>query len=39
MIKKIMAVTTIAASAVGASAAVAPQALADDGGTTSFSGN
>ncbi|KND45552.1 rodlin [Streptomyces stelliscabiei] len=39
MIKKIMAVATIAASAVGASAVAAPQALADDGGTTSFSGN
>ncbi|MBZ3900838.1 MULTISPECIES: rodlin [Streptomyces] len=39
MIKKLMAVTTIAASVVGASAAVAPQALADDGGTTTFSGN
>ncbi|MGW1673551.1 rodlin [Streptomyces sp. NPDC002324] len=39
MIKKIMAVATIAASVVGASAVAAPQALADDGGTTSFSGN
>ncbi|MCC9704131.1 RdlA protein [Streptomyces sp. MNU76] len=39
MLKKIMAVASIAASVVGASAAVAPQALADDGGTTSFSGN
>ena len=39
MIKKFMAAATIAASVVGASAATAPQALADDGGTTSFSGN
>ncbi|KFF96553.1 rodlin [Streptomyces europaeiscabiei] len=39
MIKKIMAVATLAASVVGASAVAAPQALADDGGTTSFSGN
>ncbi|MER6159171.1 rodlin [Streptomyces sp. NPDC001868] len=39
MIKKLMAVTTIAASVVGASAAAAPQALADDAGTTTFSGN
>ncbi len=34
-----MAVTSIAASVIGASAAAAPQALADDGGTTTFSGN
>ncbi len=34
-----MAAATIAASVVGASAATAPQALADDGGTTTFSGN
>jgi hypothetical protein len=39
VIKKIMAVASIAASVVAASAAAAPQALADDGGTTSFSGN
>ncbi|MGW0705272.1 rodlin [Streptomyces sp. NPDC002643] len=39
MIKKILAAATIAASSVGASAVAAPQALADDGGTTSFSGN
>ncbi|MDX3519001.1 rodlin [Streptomyces scabiei] len=39
MIKKFMAAATIAASVVGASAATAPQALADDGGTTTFSGN
>ncbi|MDX3831952.1 rodlin [Streptomyces europaeiscabiei] len=39
MIKKIMAVASIAASVVGVSTVAAPQALADDGGTTSFSGN
>ncbi|MBD9702842.1 RdlA protein [Streptomyces sp. ID01-12c] len=39
MIKKMMTAATIAASVVGASAAAAPQALADDAGTTTFSGN
>ncbi|MDX3383456.1 RdlA protein [Streptomyces sp. V2] len=41
MLKKAMAVAAVAASVVGASAAVAPQALAigDDSGTTSASGN
>ncbi|WP_416974302.1 rodlin [Streptomyces sp. 4F14] len=41
MLKKAMAVAAVAASVVGASAALAPQALAigDDSGTTSASGN
>ncbi|MFB7516764.1 rodlin [Streptomyces sp. NPDC056144] len=41
MIKKIMAAAAVTASVVGASAAAASPALAiaDDGGTTSFSGN
>ncbi|KUO13794.1 rodlin [Streptomyces sp. DSM 15324] len=41
MLKKAMAVAAVAASVVGVSAAVAPQALAigDDAGTTSASGN
>ncbi|MFE2600695.1 rodlin [Streptomyces sp. NPDC059396] len=41
MIKKVMAGAAVAASAIGFSAAAAPQALAigDDHGTTSFSGN
>jgi len=41
MLKKAMAVAAVAASVVGVSAAVAPQALAigDDTGTTSASGN
>ncbi|WP_329217564.1 rodlin [Streptomyces sp. NBC_01485] len=41
MLKKAMAVAAVAASVVGMSAAVAPQALAigDDAGTTSASGN
>ncbi|MCD7445363.1 RdlA protein [Streptomyces lincolnensis] len=41
MLKKAMAVAAVAASVVGASAAVAPQALAigDDNGTHSASGN
>ncbi|MGW0705273.1 rodlin [Streptomyces sp. NPDC002643] len=39
MLKKAMAVVAVAASATGLAAATAPQALADDGGTTSFSGN
>ena len=41
MLKKAMAVAAVAASVVGASAAVAPQALAigNDHGTTSASGN
>ncbi|OIJ62513.1 rodlin [Streptomyces mangrovisoli] len=41
MIKKVLATAAVAASVVGASAAVAPQALAigNDHGTTSFSGN
>ncbi|MET8976282.1 rodlin [Streptomyces sp. NPDC004539] len=41
MLKKAMAVAAVAASVVGASAAMAPQALAigDDSGTTSASGN
>ncbi|MET7680004.1 rodlin [Streptomyces sp. NPDC005423] len=41
MLKKAMAAAAVAASVVGASAAVAPQALAigDDSGTTSASGN
>ncbi|MGW2054506.1 rodlin [Streptomyces sp. NPDC001840] len=41
MIKKVMAGAAVAASAIGFSAASAPQALAigDDHGTTSFSGN
>jgi hypothetical protein len=41
MPKKAMATATVAASVVGASAVVAPQALAigDDSGTTSASGN
>ncbi|KPI27204.1 hypothetical protein OK074_6939 [Actinobacteria bacterium OK074] len=41
MFKKAMATAAVAASVVGLSAAAAPQALAiaDDGGTTSASGN
>ncbi|MFE9607199.1 rodlin [Streptomyces sp. NPDC006012] len=41
MLKKAMAVAAVAVSVVGASAAVAPQALAigNDAGTTSASGN
>ncbi|WP_405816938.1 rodlin [Streptomyces sp. NBC_01390] len=41
MIKKVMAAAAVAASVIGASAAVAPQAMAtaNDGGTTSISGN
>ncbi len=41
MLKKAMAAAAVAASVVGVSAAAAPQALAtaDDGGTTSVSGN
>lgn len=41
MIKKVLATAAVAASVVGASAAVAPQALAigNDTGTTSASGN
>ncbi|MDT0569830.1 rodlin [Streptomyces sp. DSM 3412] len=39
MLKKAMAAVTVAASITGLAAAAAPQALADDGGTTSFSGN
>ncbi|MFD9389635.1 rodlin [Streptomyces sp. NPDC060000] len=41
MLKKAMAAAAVAASVVGMSAAVAPQALAigDDAGTTSASGN
>ena len=41
MLKKAMAVAAVAASVMGVSAAVAPQALAigDDAGTTSASGN
>ncbi|QHA04806.1 RdlA protein [Streptomyces broussonetiae] len=41
MLKKAMAAAAVAASFIGASAAVAPQALAigNDTGTTSFSGN
>ena len=41
MLKKAMAAAAVAVSVVGVSAATAPQALAtaDDGGTTSVSGN
>ncbi|MFF2328012.1 MULTISPECIES: rodlin [unclassified Streptomyces] len=41
MIKKIMASAAVAASVVGVSAAIAPQAMAvgNDGGTTSVNGN
>ncbi|MDX3584270.1 rodlin [Streptomyces europaeiscabiei] len=39
MLKKAMAAVAVAASITGLAAAAAPQALADDGGTTSFSGN
>ncbi|MFM9552192.1 rodlin [Streptomyces caniscabiei] len=39
MLKKAMAAVSVAASITGLAAAAAPQALADDGGTTSFSGN
>ncbi|MFF2010901.1 rodlin [Streptomyces sp. NPDC058195] len=41
MIKKIMASAAVAASLVGVSAAIAPQAMAvgNEGGTTSLSGN
>ncbi|GAQ63289.1 rodlin [Streptomyces scabiei] len=37
--KKLWATAAVAASITGLAAGVAPQALADDGGTTSFSGN
>ncbi|MDX3642834.1 rodlin [Streptomyces sp. MB09-02B] len=37
--KKLWATAAVAASITGLAAAAAPQALADDGGTTSFSGN
>ncbi|MEV0092632.1 rodlin [Streptomyces sp. NPDC050738] len=37
--KKLLATSAMAASLVGAAAMVAPQAIADDGGTTSLSGN
>ncbi|WP_328223112.1 rodlin [Streptomyces sp. NBC_00104] len=37
--KKLWATAAVAASIAGLGAATAPQALADDGGTTSFSGN
>ncbi|MBE4762797.1 rodlin, partial [Streptomyces caniscabiei] len=36
---KLWATAAVAASIAGLGAATAPQALADDGGTTSFSGN
>ncbi|MER6159172.1 rodlin [Streptomyces sp. NPDC001868] len=36
---KLWATAAVAASIAGLAAATAPQALADDGGTTSFSGN
>ncbi|KFF96552.1 rodlin [Streptomyces europaeiscabiei] len=39
MLKKAMAAVAVAASITGLAAAAAPQALADDGGTTSVSGN
>ncbi|MEV6166043.1 rodlin [Streptomyces sp. NPDC052052] len=41
MIKKFMASAAVAASVVGVSAAIAPQALAlgNEGGTTTFNGN
>ncbi|MDX2656651.1 rodlin [Streptomyces scabiei] len=39
MLKKAMATVAVAASITGLAAATATQALADDGGTTSFSGN
>lgn len=41
MIKKIMASAAVAASVVGVSAAIAPQAMAigNDIGTTSYNGN
>ncbi|MDX3629488.1 rodlin [Streptomyces europaeiscabiei] len=39
MLKKAMAAVAVAASITGLGAATAPQALADDGGTTSVSGN
>ncbi|GAQ63287.1 rodlin [Streptomyces scabiei] len=39
MLKKAMATVAVAASLTGLAAATATQALADDGGTTSFSGN
>ncbi|MGW1673552.1 rodlin [Streptomyces sp. NPDC002324] len=39
MLKKAMAAVAVAASITGLGAATAPQALADDGGTTSISGN
>jgi hypothetical protein len=39
MFKKAMTVVAVAASVTGLAAVAAPQALADDGGTTSFSGN
>ncbi|WP_060891548.1 rodlin [Streptomyces europaeiscabiei] len=37
--KKLWATAAVAVSIAGLAAATAPQALADDGGTTSFSGN
>jgi hypothetical protein len=37
--KKLWATAAVAVSIAGLGAATAPQALADDGGTTSFSGN
>ena len=37
--KKLWATAAVAASIAGLGATTAPQALADDGGTTSFSGN
>ena len=37
--KKLWATAAVAASITGLAVGVAPQALADDGGTTSFSGN
>ncbi|MDX3584268.1 rodlin [Streptomyces europaeiscabiei] len=37
--KKLWATAAVAASIAGLAATTAPQALADDGGTTSFSGN
>ncbi|MFE7762303.1 rodlin [Streptomyces sp. NPDC057438] len=39
MLKKAMATVAVAASLTGLAAATATQAIADDGGTTSFSGN
>ncbi|GAA1350622.1 rodlin [Streptomyces beijiangensis] len=37
--KKLLATSAMAATILGATAMVAPQAMADDGGTTSLSGN